>query len=124
MSCIVSSGNGISAFTGPVGMEELSARLVATSTLLSILTMTLIDSDEYLTSDDHSFLDMTCPISPKDHFLLGSHVGLDFVGETTRIVEDLATHEFAVPFHLCDVPCGGIEGSLCGAYWYASGARP
>jgi hypothetical protein len=89
-----------------------------------VLAIVRVYPDEDFAGDNNTLLDMARTIGPYDKFLLGGHIGLDFVGETTRIVEDLATHEFAVPFHLCDVPCGGIEGSLCGAYWYASGARP
>ena len=69
-----------------------------------VLAMTLIHPDKDLSGDDHSFLDVTCTISPQDEFLLGSHVGLDLVGEAIRRVENLTAHEFVVSFDLCDVP--------------------
>ena len=89
-----------------------------------VLAMTLVHPDKYLAGDDHSFLDVTCPISPKDHFLLGGHVGLDFVGEAIRGVENLAAHEFVVPFDLCNVPRGRVEGLVLEVFRHASGARP
>ena len=89
-----------------------------------VLAMTLIDPDKDLSSNDHSFLDVTCAVSPIDEFLLGSHIGLDFVGETIRRVENLPAHEFVVPFDLCDVPCGRVERLVFEAFRYASGARP
>ena len=89
-----------------------------------VLAMTLIDPDKDLSCDDHSFLDVTCAVGPVDEFLLGSHVGLNFVGEAIRRVENLPAHEFVVPFDLCDVPCGGIERLVFEVFWYASGARP
>ena len=69
-----------------------------------VLAMTLVDPDKDLSSDDHSFLDVACAVGPIDEFLLGSHIGLDFVGEAIRRVENLTAHEFVVPFDLCDVP--------------------
>ena len=81
-----------------------------------ILAVTLVNTDEDFTSDDNTFLDMTCPIGPQNKFLLSSHIGLDFVRKTLGIVEDLTTHEFIVPFYLSNIPCGGIEGTLCGAF--------
>lgn len=69
-----------------------------------VLAMTLIDPDKDLSGDDHSFLDVTCAVSPIDEFLLGSHIGLNFIGEAIRRVENLPAHEFVVPFDLCDVP--------------------
>ena len=89
-----------------------------------VLAMTLIHPDKDLSSDDHSFLDVACTIGPVDEFLLGSHIGLDFVGETIRRVENLPAHEFVVPFDLGDVPCGGIERLVFEAFRHASGARP
>jgi len=74
-----------------------------------ILTMTLVDTDEDLAGNDHPFLDMTCAIGPVDHLLLGSHVGLDLIGEAIRGVKDLTAHKFVVPLDLGDVPCGGVE---------------
>ena len=89
-----------------------------------VLAMTLVHPDKDLASDDHSLLDVACAVSPIDEFLLGGHVGLDFVGEAIRRVENLPAHEFVVPFDLCDVPCGGIERLVLGAFRHASGARP
>ena len=60
--------------------------------------MTLVHPDKYFSCNDHSFLDVACSVSPIDHLLLGGHVGLDFVGETIRGVENLPAHEFVVPF--------------------------
>ena len=89
-----------------------------------VLAMTLVDPDKDLSSDDHSFLDVACAVGPIDEFLLGSHIGLDFVGEAIRRVENLPAHEFVVPFDLCDVPCGGVERLVFEAFLHASGARP
>ena len=89
-----------------------------------VLTMTLAHPDKYFSCNDHSFLDVACSVSPIDHLLLGGHVGLDFVGETIRRVENLPAHEFVVPFHLGDVPSGGIERLVLEAFRHASGARP
>ena len=89
-----------------------------------VLAMTLVHPDKDLSSDDHSFFDVACTVSPIDEFLLGSHVGLDFVREAIRRVENLPAHEFVVSFDLCDVPCGGIERLVFEAFRHASGARP
>lgn len=89
-----------------------------------VLAMTLVHPDKDLSCDDHSFLDVPRTISPQDEFLLGGHIGLDFVGETIRRVENLPAHEFVVPFHLGDVPSGGIERLVLEAFRHASGARP
>ena len=89
-----------------------------------VLAMTLVHPDKYFSCNDHSFLDVACSVSPIDHLLLGGHVGLDFVGETIRGVENLPAHEFVVPFDLCDVPCGGIGRLVFEAFRHASGARP
>ena len=69
-----------------------------------VLTIVRIYPDEDLAGDDDPFLDMTRTIGPYDKFLLGCHIGLDFVGETIRIVEDLAAHEFVAPLDQCNVP--------------------
>ena len=89
-----------------------------------ILTILGIYPDKDFSRDDHPFLDVTGTISPIDQFLLGSHISLHFVGKTLRIVKDLATHQFVMPFHLCNIPCRGIKGGLFGAFLHASGARP
>jgi hypothetical protein len=89
-----------------------------------ILTMTLIDTDKYLTGNDHPFLDMSRTVGPVDHFLLGSHVGLYFIWETIGGIEDFAAHEFVVPFDLRNVPCRGVERLVFEAFRHASGARP
>ena len=74
-----------------------------------ILTILGIYPDKDFSRDDHPFLDVTGTIGPVDQFLLGSHVGLDFIGEAIRRVKDLAAHKFVVPLDLGDVPCGGVE---------------
>ena len=89
-----------------------------------VLTIARIYPDEDLAGDNDTFLDVACTIGPDGQFLLGCHVGLNFVGEAIRVVEDLAAHEFVAPLHQGNVPCGRIERSLCGTFGYASGARP
>ena len=89
-----------------------------------VLAMTLVHPDKDLSCDNHSFLNVPRTISPQDEFLLGSHVGLNFVGEAIRRVENLAAHKFVVSFDLCDVPCGGVERLVLEVFRYASGARP
>jgi hypothetical protein len=89
-----------------------------------ILAVVWFYPDEDLAGNNNMLLDMTRTIGPYDKLLLGCHVGLDFVRKAIWIIENLATHEFVALFHLCDVPCGGIERSLCGSLGHASGARP
>ena len=89
-----------------------------------ILAVVWFYPDEDLARDNDTLLDMARTIGPYDKFLLGCHVGLDFVRKAIRIVENLATHEFVALFHLCDVPRGGIDWSLCWGLGHASGARP
>ena len=89
-----------------------------------ILTVVRIYPDEYLAGDDHSFLDVACAIGPEDQFLLGSHVGLDFVDKAISIVEDFSAHKLVVSFDHRDVPGRGVDRPLFGAFWHASGARP
>ena len=86
--------------------------------------MTLVDTNKYLTGDDHPFLDVTCPIGSIDHLLLSCHVGLDLVREAIGGIENITAHEFVTPFDLCDVPCRGVERLIFEAFWQASGARP
>ena len=132
LDLVVGTGKGVGVFDGTVGKGEDVTKTLdlpvghpgkggeATGggrgggildvtgkqkTLLEyVLAMTLIHPDKDLSSDDHSFFDVACTIGPVDEFLLGSHIGLDFVGEAIRRVENLTAHEFVVPFDLCDVP--------------------
>ena len=134
LDLVVGTGKGVSVFDGTVGKSEDVAEALdlpvghpgkggmaigsgggrgihdvtgeQEALFEYVLAMTLVHPDKYFSCNDHSFLDVTCPISPKDHFLLGSHVGFDFVGEAIRGIENLAAHEFVVPFHLSDVPSG------------------